>query len=138
MKSNLVTTAYEYAKKARENAYAPYSKFLVGACIKIRGSDDYITGCNIENASFGGTVCAERVALWNWASEKHRDPKAIEFLLLVTDTTNPVASPCGLCLQTLSEFLLPDTPIFLANLQGVQKELQFKDLLPYTFRFSQE
>jgi homotetrameric cytidine deaminase len=138
MKSNLVTTAYQHAKKARENAYAPYSKFLVGACLKIRDQEEYITGCNIENASFGGTVCAERVALWNWASQKNRDPKTIEFLLLVTDTTNPVASPCGLCLQTLSEFLLPETPLFLANLQGVQKELQFKDLLPYTFRFSKE
>lgn len=132
-----VTKAYQEALKVRERAHAPYSKFKVGACLKIRGRDEYITGCNIENASFGATVCAERVALWNWASQcttlSERAASSIEFLMLVTDTVNPVATPCGICLQTLSEFLSPDTPVFLANLAGPQKEVLFKDLLPYSF-----
>ncbi len=136
MKSNDVDKAYQEALKVRARAHAPYSKFLVGACIKIRGSDEYITGCNVENASFGATVCAERVAIWNWASQYDRATKNIEFLVLVTDTTNPVATPCGMCLQTLSEFLTPDTPIFLANLAGLQKEVLFKDLLPYSFHLT--
>ena len=135
-----VTKAYQEALKARERAYAPYSKFLVGACLKIRNRDFYISGCNIENASFGATVCAERVALWNWASQcatsAERDSKNIEFIVLVTDTTSPVATPCGMCLQTMSEFLSPDTPVFLANLAGLQKEVLFKDLLPYSFHLA--
>lgn len=134
MKSEILQKAYEAAQKARAQAHAPYSRFLVGASLKISGQDEFITGCNVENASFGATVCAERVALWNWASQKNRQQDKIEFLMLVTDTTSPVASPCGLCLQTLSEFLSPETPLFLANLQGIQKEILFKDLLPYTFR----
>ncbi len=134
MKTEILQKAYEAAKNVREKAHAPYSKFLVGAALKVAGQEELITGCNVENASFGATVCAERVALWNWASQKNRDQNKIEFLLLVTDTTSPVASPCGLCLQTLSEFLAPETPLFLANLQGIQKEILFKDLLPYTFR----
>lgn len=125
--------AYNEAKKARSRAYAPYSRFLVGACFKLKNQESYISGCNIENASFGATVCAERVALWNWASQSKRRKGAFEFLVLVTDTHNPVAGPCGLCLQTLSEFLLPETPIYLANLQGVQKEVLFRDLLPLSF-----
>lgn len=135
-----VTKAYQEALKARERAHAPYSKFLVGACLKVRNQDTYISGCNIENASFGATVCAERVALWNWASQcaspQEREATNIEFMVLVTDTTNPVATPCGMCLQTLSEFLSPNTPIFLANLAGLQKEVLFKDLLPYSFHLA--
>jgi cytidine deaminase len=135
-----VTKAYHEALKARQRAYAPYSKFLVGACLKIRNQDLYISGCNVENASFGATVCAERVALWKWVSqcesEIDRDAKNIEFLVLVTDTVNPVATPCGMCLQTMSEFLSPTTPVFLANLAGLQKEVLFKDLLPYSFHLA--
>jgi cytidine deaminase len=131
-----VIKAFEEAKKVREQAHAPYSNFKVGACFKIKGEETYITGCNVENASFGATVCAERVALWNWASQKDRLKKPLDFLVLVTDTQNPVASPCGLCLQTLSEFLKPETPIYLANLTGIQKQLTFQDLLPYVFELA--
>ncbi len=128
-----VQKAYDLAKKIRENAHAPYSKFLVGACFKVQGKDLFFSGCNIENASFGGTVCGERVALWNWASQTDRINNPIEFLVLITDTQKPVATPCGLCLQTLSEFLKPETPIHVANLQGIQKTLLFKELLPFVF-----
>lgn len=138
MKSEAVTKAYHLAKQARERAHAPYSKFLVGACFKVSGKEEFISGCNVENASFGATVCAERVALWNWASQKDRVADKLEFLVIVTDTSSPVAGPCGLCLQTMSEFLEPDTPIFLANLQDLQKEVLFRDLLPYTFRLKSE
>lgn len=128
-----VNHAYDLAKKARINAYAPYSKFLVGATFKIKGHDEYVSGSNIENASFGGTVCAERVAIWKWASEMRKD-KELEFLVLVTDTQDPVATPCGLCLQVLSEFLPPDFPIYIGNLKAVQKEMKLKDLLPSMFK----
>ena len=131
-----IKDAYEVAKKARSTAYAPYSRFLVGATCKLKGKDQFISGCNVENASFGATVCAERVALWNWVSQ-HRLNSQLEFLVLVTDTQDPVATPCGLCLQVLSEFVAMDFPIYLCNLAGIKKKLQFKDLLPQTFKLTE-
>lgn len=128
-----VKDAYEIAKKTRAMAYAPYSKFFVGATFKLKNKDQYISGCNVENASFGATVCAERVALWSWVSQ-FRLNSQLEFLVLVTDTQDPVATPCGMCLQVLSEFVSMDFPIFLCNLSGIKKKLQFKDLLPQTFK----
>lgn len=128
-----VFKGYELAKKIRLQAHAPYSKFLVGACFKVQGKDQYISGCNVENASFGATVCAERVAIWNWVSE-HGKNAPLEFLVLVTDTQDPVATPCGMCLQVLSEFLSHDFPIHLANLSGIQQTVKMRDLLPQTFK----
>jgi homotetrameric cytidine deaminase len=126
--------AFELAKKARGQAYAPYSKFQVGACLKLQGKDQYVTGCNVENASFGATVCAERVAIWNWVSQWRKDTK-LEFLVLVTDTQEPVATPCGMCLQVLTEFTAMDFPVHIANLAGIKKSVTLKDLLPMAFKF---
>lgn len=131
--SKEIQDGYEIAKKARSQAYAPYSRFLVGAAFKLKGKDQYISGCNVENASFGATVCAERVALWSWVSQ-HRLNSQLELLVLVTDTQDPVATPCGMCLQVLSEFVAMDFPVYLGNLSGIKKKLQFKDLLPQTFK----
>ena len=128
-----VSKAYDLAKKARSQAYAPYSKFQVGACFKLAGRDVYVSGCNVENASFGATVCAERVALWNWVSQ-HRKDAALEFLVLVTDTQDPVATPCGMCLQVMCEFAAMDFPVHLANLSGIKKSLTLKELLPMSFK----
>lgn len=125
-----VLEGYEQAKQVRLNAHAPYSNFLVGTAIKIKDSDEFYVGCNVENASYGGTVCAERNAVFNIIAENGKCE--FDFLVLVCDT-KPASIPCALCLQVLSEFVGPDFPIFLANLEGIERELKFKDLLPITF-----
>ncbi len=132
MSTPAIQIAYKKAVESRNQAHAPYSKFLVGACFKIKNEEKYITGCNVENASFGATVCAERVALWKWVSERAKGEE-LEFLVLVTDTENPIATPCGMCLQVMSEFVGADFPLFVSNLKGIQKEVRFKEFLPNTF-----
>lgn len=129
-----VLEAYELSKKVRQQAYAPYSKFLVGAVFKLKNKKNFVSGCNVENGSFGATVCAERVALWSWVAQGGRTSSPLEYLVLVTDTQDPVATPCGMCLQVMSEFVGMDFPIYLCNLSGIKKKVQFKDLLPQTFK----
>ena len=87
------------ARDARENAHAPYSKFKVGAAL-LSASGEIVTGCNIENASYGLTLCAERVAVFKAVSEGFRDFEAIA---VVADSSRPTA-PCGPCRQILWEF----------------------------------
>jgi len=120
----------ERAKKARENAYAPYSKFKVGAAILTEDGEVY-TGVNVENASFGLTVCAERVALFKAVSVGKRSFKAIA---VVADTEEPVP-PCGACRQVLSEF--GDMEVIMANLKGDVKIARLRDLLPDSFKFEE-
>ena len=128
-----VKKAFSIAVEARLKAYAPYSKFLVGACVKIKGKDEYVSGCNVENASFGATVCAERTAVLTSVSTFGKCE--YDFLVLVTNA-DPLAPPCGLCLQVLSEFCALDLPIYLANTEGIQKEYSLKDFLPRPFEKS--
>ncbi len=117
------------AQAAREKAYTPYSKFQVGAALLLK-SGEIVTGCNIENASFGATVCAERVAILKAKSE---DPRAeIEAIAVVTAGENP-APPCALCLQVIAEFCGPETPVLLANTDGENRSYLFKELLPHPF-----
>ena len=115
------------AKKARENAYAPYSKFKVGAALLTK-SGKVFTGCNVENSSFGASMCAERVAVFKAVSEGEREFDAIA---VVTDTEDP-AMPCGMCRQVLSEFSM-DIKIYAANLNGKVKTTTLRELLPYAF-----
>jgi homotetrameric cytidine deaminase len=125
--------AYEAAKKARENAHAPYSEFMVGAALKLRGCTELVTGCNVENASYGLTLCAERNAFFHAVAKYGKlDP---EFIIIVTDASPP-APPCGLCLQAMAEFCQPTFEIYLANLKGIQEKLVFKDLLPKPFHLN--
>ena len=114
------------ALAARERAYAPYSKFLVGAAVRAESGKIY-TGCNIENASYGLTVCAERNALFSAVGAGERNFTA---LCVVGDTEEPI-SPCGACRQVMAEFKVPC--IILANLKGDVKEYTLEDLLPYGF-----
>ncbi len=114
------------ALAAREKAYAPYSKFLVGAAVRAASGKIY-TGCNVENASYGLTVCAERNALFAAVGAGEREFAA---LCVVGDTSAPI-SPCGACRQVMSEFKIP--VIYLANLQGDVKECTLEELLPYGF-----
>lgn len=114
------------ALAARENAYAPYSKFKVGAAVET--ADGHIfTGCNIENASYGLTCCAERNAVFAAIGSGARSFKA---LCVVADTEEPVA-PCGACRQVLAEF--PFEKIILANCKGLTKVMTVAELLPYGF-----
>jgi cytidine deaminase len=120
---NLVTAA----KQARENAHAPYSNFRVGAAL--RGSSGRIfSGCNVENATYGLTVCAERVAIFKAISEGERGFSAIA---VVTDTEK-LTPPCGACRQLIWEFC-GDLPVTMANLGGKRETLQMKELFPKPF-----
>lgn len=120
----------EEAKIARTRTYSPYSKFGVGAAILLKDGT-VIHGCNIENASFGLTCCAERNAMFSLISSGH-DYHDIVMMAIVANTEKPV-SPCGACRQVLSEFLKPDTKIILANLNDDYKVTNLKELLPYAF-----
>ena len=114
------------ALSARERAYAPYSKFLVGAAVLATSGKIY-TGCNIENASYGLTVCAERNALFAAVGAGERE---FTVLCVVGDTPAPI-SPCGACRQVMAEFKVPR--VILANLKGDVKEYTLEELLPYSF-----
>ena len=114
------------ALDARLKAYAPYSKFLVGAAVQAESGKIY-TGCNIENASYGLTVCAERNALFAAVGAGERKFTA---LCVVGDTEAPI-SPCGACRQVMAEFKVPR--IILANLKGDVKEYTLEELLPLGF-----
>ena len=116
------------AKKVRENAYAPYSQFKVGAVILTKEGKVY-SGANVENSSFGLTVCAERAALFCAVSQGQRD---LIKLALVSDREDP-AIPCGACCQVLSEFN-PNMEIICANLEGCIKKFKLKELLPSQFK----
>jgi cytidine deaminase len=115
------------AREARERALAPYSRFKVGAAIET-ADGRIITGCNIENASYGLTVCAERVAMFKALSEGHRQFVRIA---VVADTQAPT-SPCGACRQVLWEFGR-DLEVILANLGTVTARHTMKELLPHPF-----
>lgn len=117
----------ECARRGRENAYAPYSNFRVGAALEA-ASGRVFPGCNVENATYGLTVCAERVALWKAISEGEREFRR---LAVVSESERP-ASPCGACRQLLWEFC-GDIEVVLANLQGHLETHQLHDLFPRPF-----
>jgi cytidine deaminase len=114
------------AIKARENAYSPYSHFAVGAALLCEDGTIY-EGCNIENASYGLTNCAERTAIFKAVSEGHTKFKA---LAVVADTEGPCA-PCGACRQVVAEFKIPI--IIMGNLMGNVKIVTIEELLPFSF-----
>lgn len=115
------------ATAARENACAAYSHYKVGSAL-LAASGKVYTGCNIENATYGLTVCAERVALWKALSEGER---AFKQIAVVTSATPP-ASPCGACRQLLWEFC-GDIEVVLANPQGLRKNLRLAEIFPQPF-----
>jgi cytidine deaminase len=115
------------AEKARKNAYAPYSNFAVGAAVETESGDIYI-GCNVESASYGLTVCAERVAIWKGIS---RGEKRFARIAVVVDTEE-LTPPCGVCRQIIWEFC-GDVPVILANLEGKTETIMMSKLLPRAF-----
>ena len=117
----------ETAKNARLQSIAPFSNFLVGAAVKT-GEGKVYTGCNVESASYGLTVCAERVAIWKALSEGERD---FSELAIVADTGS-LTPPCGTCRQIIWEFA-KDATIVLGNLRGETQIVSIKELLPRAF-----
>jgi len=117
----------ETAKAARLRSVAPFSNFLVGAAVKTDDGTVY-TGCNIESASYGLTVCGERVAIWKALSE---GDKHFTELAIVADTET-LTPPCGTCRQIIWEFCR-DATIILANLKGESQVVSIRELLPRAF-----
>lgn len=115
------------AKEAMKNAYAPYSHFKVGAAVLCADGSLY-KGCNVENASYGAAVCAERNALFAAVADGKKDFKA----LAVVCSGEDFAFPCGICRQVISE-LAPRAEIILENLQGEVREYAVNELLPEAF-----
>lgn len=116
------------AAAARANAYAPYSRFPVGAALLMEDGSIW-AGANVENCIPALSVCAERNAMTAAASAGLRKPRAVA---VITDTSPP-ARPCGLCRQTLSEFAEDDLPILMTNPQGEREETTLSKLLPDRF-----
>lgn len=116
------------AKEAWEKAYVPYSKFRVGAAIQTKSGKIY-KGCNIENAAYPVTCCAERVAIFKAISEGEKE---FQRLAVIADTERPVP-PCGSCRQALSEFCDPSMEIEIGNLNGDVKVMTMEELLPFSF-----
>ncbi|HBT38509.1 MAG: Cytidine deaminase [Thermotoga sp. 50_1627] len=121
------TKLIEKAIEAMSKAYAPYSNFKVGAALLTK-SGKVFTGCNVENASFGLSVCAERVAIFSAVSAGEM---RFEKLVVVANTDSP-ASPCGACRQVMSEF--GDFEVLLVNLRGEVVRTRVSELLPRAFK----
>jgi len=119
---------FEAARAARENAYAPYSRFLVGAAILTPEGEIY-AGCNVENAAYPQGACAEAGAIAAMARAGRRQIAEI----LVIGDGDGLCTPCGGCRQRIREFAAPTTPIHIAGLQGVRASFTLEDLLPHSF-----
>jgi cytidine deaminase len=115
------------ARQARRRAHAPYSGFKVGAALRTR-TGEIVTGCNVENASYGLTLCAERVAVFKAVSE---GLKRFDAVAVVADSPRP-AAPCGPCRQILWEFC-GDITVHLFDLKGAWRALRLSELLPLPF-----
>ena len=117
------------AADARANAYAPYSKFEVGAAVYVQGGE-IAAGCNVENASYGLSVCAERNAIACAIARYGR--RRLLAVAIVTDTPEP-SPPCGVCRQVMAEFAKPDLPVRCRNVEGKERRFTLGRLLPHAF-----
>lgn len=120
----------EEAKKARDRAYTPYSHFNVGAAL-VDESGHIHYGCNVENAAYGPTNCAERTALFRALADGCA-PRTFKAIAVVGDTSGPI-SPCGVCRQVMVELCSPDMPVIMGNLNGDISVMKVADLLPGAF-----
>ncbi|SEN07046.1 cytidine deaminase [Mesobacillus persicus] len=118
------------ARKTLENAYAPYSKFPVGAALLLKDGT-VVNGVNVENVSFGATNCAERTAIFTAIANGYK--KGDFQAIAVAGDTEDFLPPCSICRQVLAEFCMPDMPVYLTNEKKDILELTLKDLLPYAF-----
>lgn len=119
---------FESARKVRERAHAPYSRFPVGAAVLFEDGS-VVTGCNVENSSYGLSVCAERSALAAAVAQGLGKPVAVA---IVVDTPSP-CPPCGMCRQVMTEFAPPSLPVRSRNLKGDEARYTLGELLPHAF-----
>ena len=119
---------YAKAKEMLPRAYAPFSKFRVGAALLTKEGEVY-TGCNVENSSFGATICAERTAFVKAISEGESEFEAIA---IISDSKQPTA-PCGVCRQVMAEFCSRDFQVLMLGCEGIQRTASLGELLPYAF-----
>ncbi len=122
------------AMQARENAYAPYSNFRVGAALLTESGKTY-TGCNIENSSYGETVCAERTAFFKAVSEGEKNFSKIAIVGGKDGENTVISYPCGACRQVMSEFCSEDFKIILKDENEI-KEYTLREILPFSFNSS--
>jgi homotetrameric cytidine deaminase len=121
----------EHAREAAQNAYAPYSKFRVGAALRL-ANGEIVTGANVENASYGLTICAERTALVRAVAEF--GPEIRVAAVAVANLNGKPSPPCGACRQMLAEFAEPDAPVRFPGADGV-RTMTFSEVLPAGFEF---
>ncbi|QRK04062.1 cytidine deaminase [Archangium violaceum] len=119
---------FEAAMKVRERAHAPYSRFPVGAAV-LYDDGSVVTGCNVENSSYGLSACAERNALAAGVAQGHGRPVAVA---IVVDTPTP-CPPCGMCRQVMLEFAPKELPVRSRNLRGNEARYSLGELLPHAF-----
>jgi cytidine deaminase len=117
------------AVKAMKSSHSPYSQKKIGSCV-VTDTGEYFLGANIENASYGATVCAERVAIWKALTESPESK--IKTIYVCSDETDPWP-PCGMCRQVIAEFATKNCEIFCINPKGKQIKLMFRDLFPSGF-----
>lgn len=120
----------DQARVAQGLSYSPYSHFEVGAALLCKNGKVYL-GANVENSSYGLSMCAERNAIYH-ALMEGESAENFEALAIIGDTPDPI-SPCGACRQVLSEFCSKDMPIYMANESGQIYQTNVEDLLPYAF-----
>lgn len=126
--SQAIQELYKKALAVRENSYSPYSGCKVGAAIKTSKGTIY-SGCNVENASYGGSICAERSAVVKAVSDQ--GTLQIQEVMVVTDASPPWP-PCGMCRQVIAEFGA-EIVVYLANLKGEYSTLPFQEIFPQAF-----
>jgi cytidine deaminase len=122
-------TLFKAAVDVRKHSYSPYSGYKIGSAVRMADGKVYV-GANIENASYGGTVCAERTAIWKALTEGSKGP--IKEIMVVSDETDPWP-PCGMCRQVIAEFATPKTKVWLANTKEVVKVFSFEEIFPESF-----
>ena len=122
-------TLLEQAREAAQNSYSPYSGFRVGAALRLTNGE-IVTGANVENISFGLTICAERSALVSAVSRF--GPKIRIEAVAVANLNDKASPPCGACRQMLAEFILPDAPVLFPGADGI-RTMAFSGLLPMAF-----
>lgn len=116
------------ALEAKENSYAPYSNFHVGAALISENGNIY-SGCNVENSSYGLTICAERSAIFKMVASGEKKIKSI----LIVGETQEFLPPCGACRQVISEFAEEDTEVILVTGKKEFKSIPFAEMMPYRF-----
>ncbi len=119
----------KYAMQAQKNAYAPYSKFKVGAALLLKDGK-VILGCNVENASYGLTNCAERTAIFSALAQGYKKEDFAD--LAIYSSSNPPASPCGACRQVMVELMSPNAKIYMGNAKELV-ETTVLELMPLAF-----